>query len=440
MPRPLASPPAGAQITTYSMGGYAPSDMASPAALSITNLTALASGSTVAGSFVVRAGAGVRAGRRGRGSPLPIMVSAGLLWPPCTAAPRGWPLVLLPICLHAPPGCPLTSPPRPAPPHPAPAPAQVELPTAQVQAPTFNLLFASGPVDASGAMQRHSESVSADLGLASGALAGASSVGGPLNQAMKEVGWQQGGNLAGAGCGPCLRVQLSWGHLRRGAGGGACTPAPSPAPAVRALTARRRPCGPFPPRQAHMWLMALSWGLFIPAGIVMARCFKEMDPFWCAGSGFLWACCFFLLHPLLPRWAALVPMPLHHHPPPRPARLLRRFQVHRAVQTLGVVMTVVGLALGFSLRKQWGTPYTVHRDLGIAIMVLAALQVRWGCQPSSAGGQGGSGAGAGGPFRMRAVPDGAGTSSAHGGPAGGQSTVACCSCPPAMPAPQCTLR
>lgn len=32
--------------------------------------------------------------------------------------------------------------------------------------------------------------------------------------------------------------------------------------------------------QAHAWIMAISWGVMIPLGIVMARNFKELDPFW----------------------------------------------------------------------------------------------------------------------------------------------------------------
>ena len=32
--------------------------------------------------------------------------------------------------------------------------------------------------------------------------------------------------------------------------------------------------------KAHAWLMTISWGVMIPAGIVVARCFKELDPLW----------------------------------------------------------------------------------------------------------------------------------------------------------------
>jgi hypothetical protein len=34
--------------------------------------------------------------------------------------------------------------------------------------------------------------------------------------------------------------------------------------------------------QAHMWLMAISWGVLMPIGIMMARSFKELDPLWLA--------------------------------------------------------------------------------------------------------------------------------------------------------------
>ena len=87
-------------------------------------------------------------------------------------------------------------------------------------------------------------------------------------------------------------------------------------------------------RRAHMWLMAIGWGLFIPLGIVGAR-MKET---------------------LLDKKSAW-------------------FQVHRAVQTLGYSMGLAGIGCGFAVRGEWYTPFTVHRDLGVTITVLGAVQI-----------------------------------------------------------------
>ena len=42
---------------------------------------------------------------------------------------------------------------------------------------------------------------------------------------------------------------------------------------------------PFPPCpsgvvQTHLWLLIIGWGVLVPVGIVIARCFKELDPLW----------------------------------------------------------------------------------------------------------------------------------------------------------------
>jgi hypothetical protein len=32
--------------------------------------------------------------------------------------------------------------------------------------------------------------------------------------------------------------------------------------------------------QTHLWLLIIGWGVLVPVGIVIARCFKELDPLW----------------------------------------------------------------------------------------------------------------------------------------------------------------
>lgn len=87
-------------------------------------------------------------------------------------------------------------------------------------------------------------------------------------------------------------------------------------------------------RRAHMWLMAIGWGLLIPLGIVGARMKKTLLD--AKGS-----------------W----------------------FQIHRALQTLGYAMGLAGIGCGFAVRGEWYTPFTIHRDLGVTITVLGAVQV-----------------------------------------------------------------
>ena len=52
--------------------------------------------------------------------------------------------------------------------------------------------------------------------------------------------------------------------------------------------------------QAHAWLMVIGWGFLIPSGVVIARSFKNLGPIW--------------------------------------------FQIHRAVQTLGLACALSGKA------------------------------------------------------------------------------------------------
>ena len=83
-----------------------------------------------------------------------------------------------------------------------------------------------------------------------------------------------------------------------------------------------------------MWLMAIGWGLFIPIGIVGARMKETL-----LGTNGCW------------------------------------FHIHRAIQTLGYSMGLAGIGCGFAVRGEWNTPFTVHRDLGVTITVLGAVQI-----------------------------------------------------------------
>lgn len=84
-------------------------------------------------------------------------------------------------------------------------------------------------------------------------------------------------------------------------------------------------------RTAHMWLGAISWGLFIPIGVVSARSKTQYPKKW--------------------------------------------FMVHRLVQTLGYLLGIATIATGFAVRGSWETPYETHRDLGVAITALGTVQI-----------------------------------------------------------------
>ena len=90
--------------------------------------------------------------------------------------------------------------------------------------------------------------------------------------------------------------------------------------------------------EAHAWIVTIGWGVLVPAGIVMARSFKD------AGSQ--------ALKP--PLW----------------------FHVHRAVMSLGFVLGCVGVGLGFAASSGgWDTPYAAHRNMGVAVSALGLAQV-----------------------------------------------------------------
>ncbi|KAI7840061.1 hypothetical protein COHA_006192 [Chlorella ohadii] len=87
---------------------------------------------------------------------------------------------------------------------------------------------------------------------------------------------------------------------------------------------------------AHLWLLLLGWGVFIPLGIVIARTMKERDPLW--------------------------------------------FHLHRAIQCLGLLMGLIGFGLGFAIAGGWNGRFPVHRNLGMAATIFGLVQLpalRW---------------------------------------------------------------
>ena len=94
---------------------------------------------------------------------------------------------------------------------------------------------------------------------------------------------------------------------------------------------------------AHQVLMAVGWGIIIPLGIVGARAKNQLKA---------------------PKW----------------------YNMHRYMQAVGYVIGLIGFGLGFAITSSWETNYTVHRDLGITITVLATVQVLallWKPQPGT---------------------------------------------------------
>lgn len=83
---------------------------------------------------------------------------------------------------------------------------------------------------------------------------------------------------------------------------------------------------------AHQVIMAVGWGVMIPLGIVGGRAKMQL---------------------VAPKW----------------------FNVHRYLQSIGYLLGLIGVGLGFGITKSWDTLYPVHRDLGITITVLATVQV-----------------------------------------------------------------
>ena len=83
---------------------------------------------------------------------------------------------------------------------------------------------------------------------------------------------------------------------------------------------------------AHQVLSAIGWGIIVPLGVIGARAKNQLQA---------------------PKW----------------------YNVHRYMMAFGYLLGLVGFGLGFAINKSWDTLYTVHRDLGVTITVLATVQV-----------------------------------------------------------------
>lgn len=84
-------------------------------------------------------------------------------------------------------------------------------------------------------------------------------------------------------------------------------------------------------KRSHGVLNILGWGILIIMGAIVARYFREWDPFW--------------------------------------------FYFHASVQFLGFVLGVIGLISGFVLDNQLHVDVSLHKALGIIIFVLSCFQV-----------------------------------------------------------------
>lgn len=75
----------------------------------------------------------------------------------------------------------------------------------------------------------------------------------------------------------------------------------------------------------------LGWGILIIMGAIVARHFKQWDPFW--------------------------------------------FYFHASVQSLGFLLGVIGVITGIVLHNQLHIDVNLHKTLGIIILILGCLQV-----------------------------------------------------------------
>jgi hypothetical protein len=144
-------------------------------------------------------------------------------------------------------------------------------------------------------------------------------------------------------------------------------------------------CGHFaacpPCLQAHIWLNLIGWGFLIPVGIVIARS-RAFDPFWFKAhrqaseclTGCMRHACWLLLQP------AWLRMRTSRRPPAargRTAYVAFTLRLScRILQPLGLLLGIIGLGLGFSVSGGWDGKYGVHRNLGMAAVILGALQVQ----------------------------------------------------------------
>jgi hypothetical protein len=105
----------------------------------------------------------------------------------------------------------------------------------------------------------------------------------------------------------------------------------------------------------HMILMALSWGILIPAGVVSARSFRASGPKPAAASGSFFGAA----------------------PPAPAAGPAAWFRVHRGVQSAALLLALAGVISGFVAAGGWDVDepaLIIHRDLGVTVMCLGVAQ------------------------------------------------------------------
>ncbi|KAL4336577.1 hypothetical protein AHAS_Ahas12G0024100 [Arachis hypogaea] len=84
-------------------------------------------------------------------------------------------------------------------------------------------------------------------------------------------------------------------------------------------------------KKSHGLLNIVAWGILVIMGAIVARYFKEWDPFW--------------------------------------------FYFHASVQSLGFIIGIIGVISGLVLNNQLQVDVSLHKALGIIILVLACLQM-----------------------------------------------------------------
>jgi hypothetical protein len=89
--------------------------------------------------------------------------------------------------------------------------------------------------------------------------------------------------------------------------------------------------GGFPPERKHGLLAMMAWGVLMPLGMMAARYFRRVDPYW--------------------------------------------FYAHMAIQAVAFTVGIASVVLGFRLNEDGLKNVDVHRALGIAILAMASLQV-----------------------------------------------------------------
>ena len=123
--------------------------------------------------------------------------------------------------------------------------------------------------------------------------------------------------------------------------------------------------------KAHMWLMTIGWGFLLPLGVLLARMLKVDE------SNSLPTKNDSSVSGAITKGDDLEDLKSQNISN-KPQKVAIWFQTHRAIQTLGFVLGVVGFALGFVENGGWDSEEEVvetHRNLGIATAVLMVIQM-----------------------------------------------------------------